>query len=103
MGSGPPAVERSGADAAPPSMPDMNGEPTHGPTDETGPETTSSDGTARDPEPTPPSPTDTAGHRLTAGLTIGSRVVVRYRLAEGAEAAATDFLGELVARDRDFL
>ena len=46
---------------------------------------------------------DTPGHRLTAGLTIGSRVVVRYRLEEGAEAAATDFLGELVARDNDFL
>jgi N-acetylglutamate synthase len=84
-------------------MPDMNGEPTHGPTDETGPETTSSDGTAKGSEPTPPSPNDTTGHRLTAGLTIGSRVVVRYRLAEGAEAAATDFLGELVARNEDFL
>ncbi len=84
-------------------MPDMNGEPTHGPTDETGPETTSSDRTAKGSEPTPPSPTDTTGHRLTAGLTIGSRVVVRYRLAEGAEAAATDFLGELVARNEDFL
>ena len=47
--------------------------------------------------------TDTAGHRLTAGLTVGSRVVVRYRLAEGAEAGATDFLGELVARNDDFL
>jgi ribosomal protein S18 acetylase RimI-like enzyme len=54
----------------------------------------------------PLSPTaaaDTTGHRLTAGLTIGSRVVVRYRLAEGAEAAATDFVGELVARNDDFL
>jgi GNAT superfamily N-acetyltransferase len=87
-------------------MPDMNGEPTHGPTDETDPETTSSEDTARGPEAAPLSPTaaaDTTGHRLTAGLTIGSRVVVRYRLAEGAEAAATDFVGELVARNDDFL
>ena len=87
-------------------MPDMNGEPTHGPTDETDPETTSSEDTARGPEVAPLSPTaaaDTTGHRLTAGLTIGSRVVVRYRLAEGAEAAATDFVGELVARNDDFL
>lgn len=48
----------------------------------------------------------TTGHRLTSGLTIGSRVVVRYRLAEGVDASgasATDFLGELVARDDDFL
>src|SRR6476661_3271475 len=106
MGSGPPAVERSGADAARPSMPDMNGEPTHGPTDETDPETTSSEDTTKGSEATPISPTaaaDTTGHRLTAGLTIGSRVVVRYRLAEGAEAAATDFLGELIARNNDFL
>jgi ribosomal protein S18 acetylase RimI-like enzyme len=87
-------------------MPDMNGEPTHGPTDETDPETTSSEDTAKGPEVAPLSPTaaaDTTGHRLTAGLTIGSRVVVRYRLAEGAEAAATDFVGELVARNDDFL
>ena len=47
--------------------------------------------------------TDTVGHRLSAALTVGSRVVVRYRLAEGAEAGATDFLGELVARNEDFL
>ncbi|KRC91883.1 GCN5 family acetyltransferase [Terrabacter sp. Root85] len=87
-------------------MPDMNGEPTHGPTDETDPETTSSEDTTKGSEATPLSPTaaaDTTGHRLTAGLTIGSRVVVRYRLAEGAEAAATDFVGELVARNDDFL
>ncbi|MEW1953835.1 GNAT family N-acetyltransferase [Terrabacter sp. NPDC080008] len=47
----------------------------------------------------------TTGHRLTAGLTVGGRVVVRYRLQEGDEsgAAATDFLGELVARNDDFL
>lgn len=48
----------------------------------------------------------TTGHRLTAGLTIGSRVVVRYRLEEGSDgsgAAATDFVGELVARNDDVL
>lgn len=48
----------------------------------------------------------TTGHRLTAGLTVGSRVVVRYRLEKGSDgsgAAATDFLGELVARNDDFL
>jgi N-acetylglutamate synthase len=87
-------------------MPDMNGEPTHGPTDETDPEATSSEDTAKGSQAAPLSPAagvDTAGHRLTAGLTIGSRVVVRYRLAEGAEAGATDFLGELVARNEDFL
>src|SRR4051812_35708815 len=107
MGSGPPAMERSGADAAPPIMPDMNGEPMHDPTDETTPEgglegTPESiegnrldQGSARSD--------DTDGHRLSAGLTVGSRVVVRYRLQEGSEAAATDFLGELVARNEDFL
>ena len=84
-------MERSGADAAPPIMPDMNGEPTHGPTDETDPDTGALRGA------------DSAGHRLTAGLTVGSRVVVRYRLDEGAGAGATDFLGELVARNDDFL
>jgi len=87
-------------------MPDMNGEPTHGPTDETDPGTTSSEDTTKGSEAAPLSPTaaaETTGHRLTAGLTIGSRVVVRYRLAEGAEAAATDFVGELVARNDDFL
>src|SRR6476660_2401955 len=75
MGSGPPVVERAAADASRPSMPDMTGDPLRG----------------------------TTGHRLTAGLTVGSRVVVRYRLEEGSEAAATDFLGELVARNDDFL
>jgi GNAT superfamily N-acetyltransferase len=68
-------------------MPDMTGDPTDGPADETG----------------FASSTDTPGHRLSAGLTIGSRVVVRYRLGEGAEAGATDFLGELIARNNDFL
>ncbi|GAB3877688.1 GNAT family N-acetyltransferase [Terrabacter terrigena] len=77
----------------------MNGEPTHGPTDETHPETGSQTGSAT----SAPGGTDTPGHRLTAGLTIGSRVVVRYRLEEGEGAAATDFVGELVARNADFL
>ena len=73
-------------------MPDMNGEPTHGPSDETDP-SSGADGAL----------VDTPGHRLSAGLTIGNRVVVRYRLEPGQEARATDFVGELVARDRDFL
>ena len=60
-------------------MPDMNGD------------------TESDPNP------ETAGHRLSAGLTIGSRVVVRYRLEPGSQARATDFVGELVARNDDFL
>ncbi len=88
-------------------MPDMNGEPTDGPTDETNPhegtessfETSSGGG----PVEVAGDVTDTLGHRLSAALTVGSRVVVRYRLAEGAEAGATDFLGELVARNEDFL
>ena len=87
-------------------MPDMNGEPTHGPTDETDPQKTSREDAAEGSEATPHSPTDTTdtpGHRLSAGLTIGSRVVVRYRLEEGSQARATDFIGELVARDDDFL
>ncbi len=60
-------------------MPDMNGDPTHDPT------------------------LETAGHRLSAALTIGHRVVVRYRLEPGPGASATDFIGELVARNTDFL
>ncbi len=60
-------------------MPDMNGDPTHDPT------------------------LTTEGHRLSAGLTIGHRVVVRYRLEPGPGASATDFIGELVARNHDFL
>src|SRR6478672_4026170 len=107
MGSGPPAVERSGADAAPPSMPDMNGEPTDGPTDETNPndgtESTLETSSRGGPVEGVGDVTDTVGHRLSAALTVGSRVVVRYRLAEGAEAGATDFLGELIARNEDFL
>jgi ribosomal protein S18 acetylase RimI-like enzyme len=88
-------------------MPDMNGEPTDGPTDETslekGTEKDIDAGTETGTETRTGTGTDTAGHRITAGLTVGSRVVVRYRLAEGAEAAATDFLGELIARNDDFL
>ena len=77
-------------------MPDMNGEPTHGPTDETD--------RAGDPAgDAAEGLTDTPGHRLSAGLTIGNRVVVRYRLEEGQDARATDFVGELVARDPGFL
>jgi ribosomal protein S18 acetylase RimI-like enzyme len=34
---------------------------------------------------------------------VGGRVVVRYRLPAGSEAGATDFVGELVARNEDFL
>ncbi|GAA5026844.1 hypothetical protein GCM10023258_21040 [Terrabacter aeriphilus] len=74
----------------------MNGEPTHGPTDETVPDTTPETDSAT-------GGTGSAGHRLTAALTVGSRVVVRYRLAEGSESRATDFLGELVARNDDFV
>lgn len=92
-------------------MPDMNGEPTDGPTDETNPnsgtESSSESSSETSSRGGPPEdagePTDTVGHRLSAALTVGSRVVVRYRLAEGAEAGATDFLGELVARNEDFL
>lgn len=77
-------------------MPDMTGNPVPHPTDET-------------PEPTPdraaddPTPAPTPGHRVSAELTVGGRVVVRYRLAEGSAAGATDFVGALVARNHDFL
>jgi GNAT superfamily N-acetyltransferase len=88
-------------------MPDMNGEPTDGPTDETNPhegtESAFETGSGGGPVEVVGDVTDTRGHRLSAALTVGSRVVVRYRLAEGAEAGATDFLGELVARNEDFL
>src|SRR6478735_6710741 len=106
MGCGPPAVERSGRMRAPLSMPDMTGDPTHDPAaetpDESGPQSgvpTSGEGSG----PAATDTTDTAGHRLSAGLSIGNRVVVRYRLEEGSEARATDFLGELIARNDDFL
>ena len=88
-------------------MPDMNREPTDGPTDETNPhegtESSFETGSGGGPAEVVGDVTDTLGHRLSAALTVGSRVVVRYRLAEGAEAGATDFLGELVARNEDFL
>ena len=84
-------------------MPDMNGEPTHDPTGETGPNALSSDGSELAGAAAPAAPTDTPGHRLTSGLTVGGRVVVRYRLEAGSDARATDFLGELVARNHDFL
>ena len=88
---------------APLSMPDMTGDPTQDPAAETPDEgslpvddPTSGEGSDRPA-------TDTPGHLLTAGLTIGNRVVVRYRLEEGSQARATDFIGELVARNDDFL
>ena len=88
-------------------MPDMNGEPTDGPTDETNPNSGTEGSSETSSRGGPPEGagelTDTTGHRLSAALTVGSRVVVRYRLAEGAEAGATDFLGELIARNEDFL
>ncbi|MDN5790850.1 MAG: hypothetical protein L0H25_08280 [Micrococcales bacterium] len=39
----------------------------------------------------------------TGSLTIGHRVVVRYRLPEGSTHGATDVLGVLLARDADVL
>ncbi|MFM6851145.1 MAG: GNAT family N-acetyltransferase [Terrabacter sp.] len=81
----------------------MNGAPTHGPTDETDPDAGSGTGSEADSGTSDDVSTDTPGHRLTAGLTVGSRVVVRYRLEQGEGAAATDFVGELVARNTDFL
>jgi len=87
-------------------MPDMTGDPTHDPAaetpDESGPQSgvpTSGEGSG----PAATDTTDTAGHRLSAGLSIGNRVVVRYRLEEGSQARATDFVGELIARNDDFL
>jgi GNAT superfamily N-acetyltransferase len=76
-------------------MPDMTGDPTSDPADETPAEAA---GTAP-----VGGPGDTPGHRLSAALTIGNRVVVRYRLEPGSEARATDVVGELIARSDDFL
>ncbi|MEO7447352.1 MAG: GNAT family N-acetyltransferase [Humibacillus sp.] len=73
----------------------MTGDPTRDPADETPAEAAGS--TAGD------APADTLGHRLSAALTIGNRVVVRYRLEASSEARATDFVGELIARNNDFL
>jgi hypothetical protein len=39
-----------------------------------------------------------AAVRFLHDAPLGTRVVVRYRLPEGAEAGATDALGELVER-----
>lgn len=50
-----------------------------------------------------PEPDPTLGHRISADLTVGERVVVRYRLAPGEGARATDFIGRLIARNDDFL
>ena len=84
-------------------MPDMTGDPMHGPAAETPDEGAQPTGVPT-PDGAPDGPaTDTAGHRLSAGLTIGSRVVVRYRLEPGSQARATDFVGELIARNDDFL
>ena len=88
---------------APLSMPDMTGDPTHDPAAETPEEGSRPADVPTSGEGSDRPATDTAGHLLTAGLTIGNRVVVRYRLEEGSQARATDFIGELVARDDDFL
>ena len=62
-------------------MPDMSGKPTDGPTDETNPHegTDSAFGTSSQggPAEVVGDVTDTIGHRLSAALTVGSRVVVR--------------------------
>jgi GNAT superfamily N-acetyltransferase len=84
-------------------MPDMTGDPTHDPAAETPDESARPSGVPASGEGSAAPATDTAGHRLTAGLTIGGRVVVRYRLEEGSQARATDFVGELIARNDDFL
>ncbi len=84
-------------------MPDMTGEPMHDPAAETGPEESPQGHHEGAFAAASPGSTDTAGHRVTAGLTVGGRVVVRYRLQEGSDAGATDFVGELVARNDDFL
>jgi ribosomal protein S18 acetylase RimI-like enzyme len=84
-------------------MPDMTGEPMHDPAAETGPEGSPPGDHESTSAAGSPGSTDTAGHRVTAGLTVGGRVVVRYRLEEGSDAGATDFVGELIARNDDFL
>jgi ribosomal protein S18 acetylase RimI-like enzyme len=92
-------------------MPDMTGQPPHDPTDETPSSEGGSGASGRASGPAFGAPyeaarqalTDTPGHRATARLTVGGRVVVRYRLAEGEDAGATDFVGELVARNDEVL
>ena len=84
-------------------MPDMTGDPTHDPAAETPDESTPEGAGPTAGEGSEAPDTDTTGHRLSAPLTIGNRVVVRYRLEEGSQARATDFIGELIARNDDFL
>lgn len=74
----------------------MTGDPVPHPTDETPEPTPGRSADEANPEPTP-------GHQVSADLTVGGRVVVRYRLKEGSAAGATDFVGALVARNHDFL
>ncbi|WP_260439695.1 GNAT family N-acetyltransferase [Humibacillus xanthopallidus] len=81
----------------------MTGDPTHDPAAETPDESARLSAVPASGEGSAAPATDTPGHRLSAGLTIGSRVVVRYRLEEGSRARATDFIGELIARNDDFL
>ncbi|MEP7333575.1 MAG: GNAT family N-acetyltransferase [Terracoccus sp.] len=86
----------------------MNGDPVPHPTDET-PGESPGDSPGESPDESPdespgaPASEPTPGHRLSADLTVGGRVVVRYRLAEGSAAGATDFVGSLIARNDDFL
>lgn len=80
-------------------MPDMPADPAPDPTAETGAETGAATGVEKGVEPG----ARTTGHRLSAGLTVGGRVVVRRRLEEGAGAGATDVLGRLVSRGDDVL
>ncbi len=68
-----------GCGLLPPSMPDMSGDATTG------------------------AGTSSRGADPTAALTIGSRVVVRYRLPESADFGATDVVGVLLARNADVL
>jgi ribosomal protein S18 acetylase RimI-like enzyme len=84
-------------------MPDMTGDPMHDPAAETPDEGSPQGGVPTSGAGSGGPGTDTAGHRLSASLTIGSRVVVRYQLEPGSQARATDFVGELVARNDDFL
>ena len=87
-------------------MPDMTGQPPLDPARETPPEEGRREGGRGDAAGGVDAPrqghVETRGHRVTAGLTVGGRVVVRYRL-EGQDASATDVVGELVARNHDVL
>lgn len=59
------------------------------------------------PDMTGPAATDPSDARraadLSGRLTVGERVVVRYRLPQGSEASATDVLGMLRSRDEQSL